>query len=98
MKPRVWSVFALLLVVAAASFAQDGPSAPGARNITVQEAVQLALRHNHVVRIAGFQVEAKQRAKDVARSSYFPTLRNDSGVMNVTDTQFIAIPAGSFGS
>ena len=98
MKSRVWSVFALSLAVAAASFAQDGASAPAARNITVQEAVQLALRHNHVVRIAGFQVEEKQHAKDVARSSYFPTLRNDSSVMNVTDTQFIAIPAGSFGS
>jgi outer membrane protein len=97
MKPRVWSVFAFSLLVAAASFAQDGTSAPAARNITVQEAVQLALRHNHVVHIAGFQVEEKQHAKDVARSSYFPTLRNDSSAVNVTDTQFVAIPAGSFG-
>lgn len=96
MKPSVWFVFGLSLAVAAASFAQD--SAATARHITLQEAVQLALRHNHVVRIAGFQVEEKQHAKDAARSSYFPTLRNDSGVVNVTDTQFIAIPAGGLGT
>jgi outer membrane protein TolC len=53
------------------------------------------LKHNHLVRIAGLHVNEKLHAKDVAKSSYFPTLRNDSGVLNVTDTQFIAIPAGS---
>jgi len=96
MKPSVWSVFALSLVVAAASVAQDG--AATARRITLQEAVQLALRHNHVVRIAGFQVEEKQHTKDAARSSYFPTLRNDSSVRHLTDTEFIAIQAGGLGS
>jgi outer membrane protein TolC len=98
MKPRVWFVFAFSLVVPAASLAQDAASTPAARNITLQEAVQLALRHNHVVRIAGFQVEEKQHAKDEARSSYFPTLRNDSSVRHLTDTEFIAIQAGSLGS
>ena len=96
MKPSVWSVFVIFLVVAAASFAQD--RAATARRITLPEAVQLALRHNHVVRIAGFQVEEKQHAKDAARSSYFPTLRNDSSVRELTDTEFIAINAGSLGS
>jgi len=68
------------------------------RHITLDEAVQLALKHNHVVRIAGYKVEEKQHAKDVARSAYFPILRNDSTVLNVTDTQFIGIPAGSLGT
>ncbi len=97
MKPHVWSVITLSLLVAAASFAQD--SVPVAtRHITLQEAVQLALRHNHVVRISEFQVEEKQHAKDAAKSSYFPTLRNDSSVRNLTDTESIAIQAGSLGS
>ena len=68
------------------------------RRITLEEAVQLALKHNHVVRIAGYKVEEKEHAKDVARSAYFPVLRNDSTVLNVTDTQFIGIPAGSLGT
>ncbi|HEY2116930.1 MAG TPA: TolC family protein [Candidatus Angelobacter sp.] len=97
MKPCFWPISALSLVFAAASFAQDNAATATARNITLQEAVQLALRRNHIVRIAGLQVEEKQHAREAARSSYFPTLRNDSSVVNVTDTQFIAIPAGSLG-
>ena len=98
MKPYFWFVLALFLVVAAGSFAQDSAATATPRHITLPEAVQLALRHNHVVKIAEFQVEEKQHAKDAARSSYFPTLRNDSSAVKVTDTQFIAIPAGSLGS
>jgi outer membrane protein TolC len=97
MKPYFWFVLAIPMLTATAA-AQDGASAPAARKITLQEAVQLALRHNHVVRIAGLQVEEKQHAKDVARSSYFPTLRNDSSVRHLTDTEFISIQAGSLGS
>jgi outer membrane protein TolC len=58
----------------------------------------LALKHNHIVRIAGYKVEESQHAKDVARSAYFPTIRNESRVFTVTDTQFIEIPAGALGT
>jgi outer membrane protein TolC len=73
-------------------------AATSPRHLTLQEAVQLALKHNHVVRMAGFQVEAKQHAKDVAKSGYFPTIKNDSSVFKLTDTQFIQIAAGSLGT
>jgi outer membrane protein len=68
------------------------------RHITLQEAVQLALKHNHVVRMAGFQVQERQHAKEAAKSGYFPSLRNQSAAFNVTDTQFIQIAAGSLGT
>ncbi len=85
----------------AASFAlcakaQNAEPAP--RHITLSEAVQLALKHNHLVRIAGLQVQEKQHAKEAARSGYFPSITNESRVLRVTDTQFIQIPAGSLGS
>src|SRR5437899_1108035 len=67
------------------------------RVITLREAVELALKHNHVVRIAEFKIDEKQHAKEVARSAYFPLVRNDSALAHVTDTQFIAIPAGGLG-
>lgn len=100
MKSYFRFVFALSILAATVASAEDSApaSVPAPRHITLQEAVQLALRHNHTVRISEFQVEEKQHAKEVARSSYFPTLRNDSRVFTVTDTQFIAIPAGSLGS
>jgi outer membrane protein TolC len=68
------------------------------RKISLEEAVQLALKHNHVVRINQLTVEEKQHAKDLARSAYFPLLRNDTTLAQVTDTEFIGIPAGSLGT
>jgi len=76
--------------------AQTDASAP--QRLTLQEAVELALKHNHSVRISAYQVEQKQEAKDVARSSYYPVLRNESRVLRVTDTQFIDLPVGSLGT
>ena len=71
-------------------------SAP--RRINLAEAVQLALKHNHVVRLAGYKVQEMQDVKDVAKSAYFPTITNDSRIFTLTDTQFIEIPSGSFGT
>lgn len=92
------------LLVASLFFAGGLSSARGqeqtatSRHITLQEAVQLALKHNHVVRMAEFQVQEKQHAKEVAKSSYFPTIRNDSSFVHLTDTQLIQISAGSLGT
>ncbi len=40
----------------------------------------------------------KQHAKEVAKSAYFPTIRNDSNFVHLTDTQLIQIQAGSLGT
>ena len=99
MKPN-----AALFVLAATAFfacmaaAQEiSNTAPPPRQITLQEAVQLALKHNHDIRIAGYTVEEKKRAKQVAKSSYFPSIRNDSSFMHATDTELIQIRPGSLG-
>ena len=70
---------AALFVLAATAFsaciaaAQEiSNTAPPPRHITLQEAVQLALKHNHDIRIAGYTVEEKEHAKQVAKSAYFP--------------------------
>src|ERR1700757_915092 len=68
------------------------------RRITVQEAVELALKHNHNVRIAGYAVEEKQHAKEAAKGSYFPSIRKDSSFLRLTDTQLIQISPGSLGT
>jgi outer membrane protein TolC len=85
------------LISAGPSDAQEAKS-PEPRHITLDEAVQLALKHNHVVRIAAYSVQEKEHAKVVARSAYYPLLRNDSNLARVTDTQFIGIPTGSLGA
>jgi outer membrane protein TolC len=68
------------------------------RHITVQEAVQLALQHNHTIKIAGYRVEESLHAKEKARSGYFPQIKNETSVLKVTDTQFIQISAGELGN
>ena len=76
----------------------SGSQDSGPRHLSLPEAVQLALQHNHSIRIAQAAVDEKKHATEVARSAYFPTIRNDSAALQVTDTQFIQIPAGSLGT
>jgi len=94
---RQWAT-ALFSVFSLSTFAlaqQPGSNVP--RRLSLHEAVELALRHNHGVRIAALHVEEEQHAKEVAKSGYLPTIRNDSLFAHATDTQFIAIPVGSLG-
>ena len=98
MKTPAKLLTACLSCMAALTLAQGQDHTAMRRHLTLQEAVQLALNHNHVVRIAKLRVEEKKYAKDGARSKYFPVIENDSRIFAVTDTQFIEIPAGAFGT
>jgi outer membrane protein TolC len=95
-RSRALSVILLLSSFAVSVRAQTAEQSP--RHITLDEAVQLAVKHNHAVRLATYRVEEAQHAKDAARSSYLPSIRNDSSAGHLTDTQFIAIPQGSLGT
>ena len=94
---RVSIVALLLSATTSSAFAQQ-PEMPAARRLTLREAVDLALARNHAVRLAQLSVDEKDRAKEVARSGYFPQVRNDTMMVHVTDTQLIEIPAGGLGS
>jgi outer membrane protein TolC len=91
-----------LLVATALSFSLSRADETGrpasSRRITLREAVQLALKHNHNVRIAGYAVDEKQHAKEAARGSYFPSIRNDSSFLRLSDTQLIQIAPASLGT
>src|SRR6201987_2110361 len=89
-------LLAMALFACLAEAEETGNTVPP-RHITLHEAVQLALNHNHNIRIAGYTVEEKQQAKQVAKSSYFPSIRNDSSFMRLTDTELIQIRAGGLG-
>jgi outer membrane protein TolC len=97
MTTRVPLIVILLCAGNAVMSAQEHQAA-ALRRITLREALELASQNNHLVRIARSLVEEKQRAKDVAKSGYYPVVRADSSFMHVTDTQLIELPAGSLGS
>jgi outer membrane protein TolC len=91
------SILALLLSVCTCTVFAQEPEPPGARRITLREAVDLALARNHAVRLARLSVDEKDSAKDVAKSAYFPQVRNETTLVHLTDTQLIQIPAGGLG-
>ena len=97
MKWKVQLLLSAFVLCAAIAFAEEPGKPASARHITLQQAVQLALQHNHNVHIAEYTVEEKEHAKEVARSAYFPTIRNDSTFVHLTDTQLVQINAGSLG-
>jgi outer membrane protein TolC len=98
MKSKLQLLLITLVLFGALAFAGEPADTASPRHITLQEAVQLALKHNHNVRIAGYKVEEKKHVKEVAKSAYFPTIRNESNFLRLTDTQLIEIFAGSLGT
>jgi outer membrane protein TolC len=68
------------------------------RKLTLQEAMDLAIRQNRTVQIAHYGVAAELEKQRGARSSYFPTLTNESNALYVTDLQRIEVPSGTFGT
>jgi outer membrane protein TolC len=97
MKACVFVLCIVLSLTFAATAGAQETKAGAPRPITLEEAVQLALKHNHLVRISQFTVQEKQHAKDIARSGYFPIMKNATSLEKITDTEFIGIPAGSLG-
>lgn len=78
--------------------AAQGEDSSVPRTLNLQQAVQLALEHNHDVRISSLKVQVDEQAKEVARSAYFPSLQNKTTFAHATDTEFIGVPAGSLGT
>jgi hypothetical protein len=68
------------------------------RHLTLNEAVQLALAQNHALKIARLKVIENEQKKAGQHSAYFPTIKNESNILHVTELEGIAIPAGAFGS
>jgi len=95
-KATLLVVWASTLFALNPALAQEHVSAP--RRISLEEAVQLALKQNHMVRIADLTIAENKGAKAIARSAYLPSVRNQTQVLRVTDTQFIELAQGSLGT
>jgi outer membrane protein TolC len=80
----------------AASAAQQSLATPA--HLTLEQAIDLALRQNHSVHLRRLSVEQMQSKKDEARSDYLPQLKANGSVLHITELEGVAIPAGAFGS
>jgi outer membrane protein TolC len=68
------------------------------RKLTLQEAIDLAVRQNRAVKIAQYDVAAELQKQRGAKSDYFPTVHNDSYAIYITDVERIQVPPGAFGT
>lgn len=76
--------------------AQQPPPAP--MRLTLAQAIDLALKQNHSIRLRSLSVEQMQSKKDEARSNYLPQINAKGSTLHVTELAGVEIPAGAFGS
>jgi outer membrane protein TolC len=65
--------------------------------LTLEQAINLALKQNHSIRFRSLSVEQMQSKKDEAKSNYLPQIKASGGVLHVTEFEGVEIPAGAFG-
>jgi outer membrane protein TolC len=73
-------------------------SSPTPMRLTLDQAIDLALKQNHSVRLRSLSVEQMQGQKDEARSNYLPQVKAHGSILQVTQLEGVAIPAGALGS
>jgi outer membrane protein TolC len=96
MKKRKYNIIRwtrVMACVCALAFAATGQE----RRLTLQEAIDLALRANHGLKAASYQVAAEKQKRSIAKSSYFPSITNESNLLHITDLQRVEVPGGAFG-
>ena len=86
-----------VIAVAAGILAATPQYAAEVRHLTLTEAVHLAISQNRVLKIARLKVAESQQKKAGERSAYFPSLKNESNLLHVTELERLSIPAGAFG-
>jgi outer membrane protein TolC len=66
--------------------------------LSLPEAIDLALKQNRDLKLAQLGVQDSEHKKEIARSSYYPHISNESRVLHVTELAGVEIPAGAFGT
>jgi outer membrane protein TolC len=99
LRPAPWLIWSL--VVLGPTFgtrvvAQQSPPTP--MRLTLDQAIELALKQNHSVRLRSLSVEQMQSKKDEVKSNYLPQIKASGSVLYITELEGVAIPAGAFGS
>jgi outer membrane protein TolC len=93
-KPAAGAVVAILLALSLASV----PARAATRQLTLPEAVDLALKQNSALKIARARVRENRQKEVTARADYFPQLANSTDLLGLSDKQLVTVPAGSLGT
>ncbi len=82
------------LILAGSSHAQGS----AAMELTLTQAIDLALKQNRQIQLAQLAVVDSEHKKEIARSAYFPQIKNESTVLHITEVEGVHFPAGALGS
>ena len=66
-------------------------------HLNLSQAIDLALKQNKTLGLARVAVSDSEHKREVARSAYFPHIRNESTVLHITELAGVEVPAGAFG-
>jgi len=91
----------VLLASSLLQFSVAGTGSPqdvAAMELTLQQAIDLALRQNRIVKLAQLGVAENEHRKTIAHADYLPNIKNESTIIHVTELQQLVIPMGSLGT
>ena len=77
--------------------AQAGNQSAASVPLTLAQAIDLALKQNRSLQLAHLAVTDSEHKKEIARSAYFPRVKNESSFLHITELAGVEIPAGAFG-
>jgi outer membrane protein TolC len=63
--------------------------------LTLPKALELATEHNRRLTLAALAVADSEQKKNIAKSDYFPHIKNESTALHVTALEGVVIPAGA---
>jgi len=66
--------------------------------LTLEQAINIALKQNHSVHLRSLSVDQMLSKKDEERSNYLPQIKTSGSVLHVTELAGVQIPAGALGS
>jgi len=92
----------LMLIVVGMFLQVEFPATGAAQDnapmeLTLSQAIDLALKQNRSLKLAQLTVVDSELKKKIARSDYFPQIKNESTAFHVTEIQQLVIPRGSLG-
>ena len=91
----------LILLWASGLFVVRGSAAgqnTAPMSLTLPQAIDLALKQNRDLKLAQLAVVDSEHKKEIARSDYFPHIKNQSSVLHITELAGVEVPAGAFGN
>jgi outer membrane protein TolC len=98
LRSPAWLLSLLVMGATSSTCAVAQQSLPAPMRLTLDQAIDLALKQNHSVHLRSLSIEEMQSKKDEARSNYMPQIKTSGSVLHVTELAGVHIPAGAFGN